>query len=136
VVNRYNQSPLRFLTGHVSPGGPFQKMGRKLLLLVHIVCYTSQFRLSDSRSFIADICTCTKSDSDSCSLSERRFPESCGAVRLSLRGGNDKDFKQIVFTKKTPKPPPPKTVRADDDAVPLPSVPHELKMAIMKARQV
>lgn len=55
---------------------------------------------------------------------------------IRLRGGNDKDFKTIVFTKKTPKPPTPKAVKVDDDAVPLPSVPHELKMAIMKARQV
>ena len=54
---------------------------------------------------------------------------------LQLRGGNDKDFKPILFTKKVAKPAP-KPVRTDDDAVPLTTVPHELKMAIMKARQV
>ncbi len=55
---------------------------------------------------------------------------------LGLRGGGDKDFKPVIFTKKQPKPAAPPKSRADDDAVPLATVPHELKMAIMKARQV
>ena len=55
---------------------------------------------------------------------------------LGLRGGGDKDFKPVIFTKKQPKPAAPPKSRADDDAIPLATVPHELKMAIMKARQV